>query len=73
MMATERPRLFDRLKKGLEEGIAHERGTQNLRVTKDVIEFLDSITPVMRSPEEWAEVEREFQWERDSWDFLLRP
>ena len=33
-MATERPRLFDRLKKGLEDGIAHERGERTLRVTE---------------------------------------
>lgn len=33
-MPTERPRLFDRLKKGLEEGIAHERGERTLRVTE---------------------------------------
>ena len=36
-MATERPRLFDILKKGLEEGIAYERGEQNLRVTEIVV------------------------------------
>lgn len=36
-MATERPRLFDRLKKGLEEGIAHERGERTLRVTEIVV------------------------------------
>ena len=36
---------------------------------KDVIAFLDSLTPVQRTPEEWAEVEREFQEERASWDF----
>ncbi len=37
MMATDRPRLFDRLKKGLEEGIAHERGERTLRVTEVVV------------------------------------
>jgi putative transcriptional regulator len=36
-MATERPRLFDRLKKGLEEGIAHERGERALRVTEVIV------------------------------------
>ena len=36
---------------------------------KDVIAFLDSLTPVQRTPEEWAEVERAFQEERASWDF----
>ena len=36
-MATERPRLFDRLMKGLEEGIAHERGERPLRVTEIVV------------------------------------
>ena len=33
-MPTERPRLFDRLQKGLEEGIAHKRGERPLRVTE---------------------------------------
>jgi putative transcriptional regulator len=33
-MATERPGLFDRLKKELEEGIAHERGERTLRVSE---------------------------------------
>ena len=36
-MATERSRLFDRLKKRLEEGIAHERGERLLRVTEVVV------------------------------------
>jgi putative transcriptional regulator len=36
-MAIERPRLFYRLKKGLEEGIAHERGERSLRVTDVVV------------------------------------
>ena len=31
------------------------------RPFKSVIEFLESLTPVQRTPEEWAEVEREFQ------------
>jgi hypothetical protein len=35
---------------------------------KDVLEFLDSLTPVQRTPAEWAQVEREFQQERNSWD-----
>ncbi len=33
----ERLRLFDRLKKGLEEGIAHERGERTLRVSEVVV------------------------------------
>ncbi len=37
MMTTERPRLFDRLKKGLEEGIAHERGERTLRVAEVIV------------------------------------
>jgi putative transcriptional regulator len=36
-MATERPGLFARLKKGLEEGIAYERGERSLRVTEVVV------------------------------------
>ena len=33
---------------------------------KDVIAFLDSLPPVQRTPEEWVQIEREFQEERDS-------
>ena len=36
-MAMERPRLFDRLKAGLEDGIAHERGARTLRVTEVIV------------------------------------
>jgi hypothetical protein len=36
-MVTERPRLFERLKKGLEEGIEHEQGILTLRVTELVV------------------------------------
>jgi hypothetical protein len=38
------------------------------RQFKDVVEFLDSLTPVQRTPEEWAQVERDSQQERNSWD-----
>ena len=37
------------------------------RQFKDAAEFLDSLTPVERTPEEWAEIEREFYEERNSW------
>lgn len=36
---------------------------------KNVMEFLDSLTPIDRTPEEWAEVERQIQEEKNSWDF----
>jgi hypothetical protein len=36
-MAVERPRLFERLKKGLKEGIAHQRGERTLRQTVVVV------------------------------------
>lgn len=36
-MTRERPRLFERLKQGLEAGIAHERGERTLRVTEVVV------------------------------------
>lgn len=42
--------------------------TDPVRPFKDVLEFLDSLTPVQRTPEEWAEVDRAFQEERASWD-----
>ena len=31
-------------------------------------EYLDSLPPITRTPEEWAEIERQFRAERDSWD-----
>ena len=31
---------------------------------KDVVEFLDSLTPVRRTPEQWADIERDLQDER---------
>jgi putative transcriptional regulator len=36
-MTAERPRLFDRLKRGLQDGIAHERGERVARVTEVVV------------------------------------
>lgn len=36
-MSIERPRLFERLKKGIEEGIAHERSERTLRVTEVIV------------------------------------
>src|SRR5579862_9164573 len=38
------------------------------RKFKDVMEYLDSLPPIQRTPEEWEQVEREFREERDSWD-----
>ena len=37
--------------------------------TQGVWDYIQSLTPVQRTPEEWAEVEREFHEERSSWDF----
>jgi hypothetical protein len=39
------------------------------RAFRSALEYLDSLPPLQRTPEEWAEIEREFQEERDSWDF----
>ena len=36
-MKTQRPRLFERLKQGLEDGIAHEQGSRKLNVTEVVV------------------------------------
>jgi len=33
-----------------------------------VWDYVRSLQPVQRTPEEWAEIEREFHEERDSWD-----
>lgn len=46
-----------------------EREAEAPRQFESVIDFLNSLKPVQRTPEEWAEVEREFQEERNSWDF----
>ena len=32
------------------------------------LEYLDSLTPVERTPEEWERIEREFREDRGSWD-----
>lgn len=34
----------------------------------NILEWLDSLPPSTRTPEEWAEREREIQAEKDSWD-----
>jgi len=39
------------------------------RDTQGVWDYIRSLTPVQRTPEEWAELDREFQEERNSWDF----
>lgn len=33
-----------------------------------VWDYIQSLEPVQRTPEEWAAVEKEFQEERDSWE-----
>jgi hypothetical protein len=33
----------------------------------NVMEYIESLTPIQRTPEEWKEVEREFHEERNSW------
>ena len=33
----------------------------------NVLDFIDSLTPIQRTPEEWAEVDRQFHDERNSW------
>lgn len=38
------------------------------RQFNDVVEFLDSLIPVARTPEQWVQLEREFQEDRNSWD-----
>jgi hypothetical protein len=35
---------------------------------RSVLEFLDSLPPGPRSAPTWAEIERQFQEERDAWD-----
>ncbi len=33
-----------------------------------ILDYLESLPPRSHTPEEWAEIERQFQEERDSWD-----
>jgi hypothetical protein len=33
-----------------------------------VLSYLKSLPPVRRTPEEWEQIEKDFQAERDSWD-----
>ena len=37
-------------------------------VTQTFLEWLRSLPPSRRTPEEWAQFDREFRAERDSWD-----
>ena len=34
----------------------------------NILEFLDSLPPSTRTPEEWAERERQIQEEKDAWE-----
>ena len=35
---------------------------------KTMLEFLDSLTPIQSTPEEWERMERELQEEKDAWE-----
>jgi hypothetical protein len=43
-------------------------GEPEQKPRRGILDFLDSLPPNKKSPEQWAEFEREFQRERDSWD-----
>jgi hypothetical protein len=43
-------------------------GTAAEEPRSSVLAFLDSLPPCNHTAEEWAEIERQFQEERDSWD-----
>jgi hypothetical protein len=43
-------------------------GKPSQKPRQGILEFLDSLPPNRKSPEEWAEFERQFQQERDSWE-----
>lgn len=34
----------------------------------NMMEYVRSLTPIQRTPEEWAELEKEFREDRDAWD-----
>jgi hypothetical protein len=36
--------------------------------TQDIVDFIRSLPPSSKTPQEWEQFEREFQAERDSWD-----
>jgi hypothetical protein len=38
------------------------------QVFASALDYLDSLPPIQRTPEEWAQVEREIQEEKDSWE-----
>jgi hypothetical protein len=50
--------------------VALPRSTSNppTRVFSSAAEYLDSLAPISRSLEEWAEIEREIQQEKSAWD-----
>ncbi len=50
----------------LPEGVASAAEEQSQ--PQGVWDYVQSLTPVQRTPDEWAEIEREFQEERNSWD-----
>jgi hypothetical protein len=39
-----------------------------MRQYASAAEYLDSLPPIQRTPEEWEQIEREFREERDAWD-----
>jgi hypothetical protein len=36
--------------------------------TQGILDFINSLPPSRKTPEEWEQFERDFQAERDSWD-----
>ena len=46
----------------------NEHGTQRAGAKLGILDFLKSLPPSNRTPEQWDEFEREFQRERDAWD-----
>ena len=42
--------------------------TANGAEQQGVWDYIQSLPAVQRTPEEWAEIEREFREERESWD-----
>jgi hypothetical protein len=38
------------------------------KIFASALDYLDSLPPIHRTPEEWEQIEREFQEERNSWD-----
>jgi len=45
-----------------------ESATESAEPKMSMLEFIESLPPSRKTPEEWEQFEKDFQAERDSWD-----